>query len=221
MIRRFIGPIQPVGPREFSGIAATSDMQDDGYALDMEGANLERFANCKGPLIDNHLATNILGVITSISPAATNLPFTARFSSAGVSTLADQRCRELKDGVANFFSIAFVIDEWEPYDPRRPAAGRRATRWTLLEISLANVPVDAKAVVTARHRHKPLTVSQRRDLDRRREAAARLAFIGRQYEAALLAPNREQRQAEAADLAGPRDRKARQADLRALRDATG
>ncbi|HWS69489.1 MAG TPA: hypothetical protein VN325_42530 [Steroidobacteraceae bacterium] len=47
--------------------------------------------------------------------------------------------------------MSFSIDAWEPLVPGRNA-GRRATKWTALELSLCAVPVDPKAIVTERAR---------------------------------------------------------------------
>lgn len=153
IIHRFVDSgLQVVGNREIRGIAATSDLQEDGFALDMAGANVDRFKDGKGPLIDNHVTPNILGVVTDLSKTATTMPFRARLSSEGVSDLADQRYREIRDGVANYFSIGFIVDESVALDPRKPYGPCRATKWTLYEISLASIPVDPKAVVTARSR---------------------------------------------------------------------
>jgi hypothetical protein len=153
MIHRFVDSgLQVLADRQFRGVAATSALQDDGWSLDIAGANLDRAKGGKLPFIDNHDAGNILGVILSFNPTATTLPFLGRFSSEGVNPRADLKHREMRDGVANFFSVGFGIDESVPYDPKNPYGPRRATKWTLYELSLATVPVDSGAIVTARAR---------------------------------------------------------------------
>ena len=136
------GSLVTTGQRTISGIAATSDLcKQDGLALVISGANLERFSTGLGRLLDEHDPTTLLGIVPDVRKG-NQLRFDARLSSPGVSELADQRWREIQDGVSGAFSIGFTVDASEPMP-----GGRRATRWTLHEISLVSLPVDPKCIL--------------------------------------------------------------------------
>ena len=72
LYRAVDGGLTSVGTREFEGTAATSELQGDGFALAMSGANLSRFKN-GGPLLFNHDTTHQVGRVTSIRTTATAL----------------------------------------------------------------------------------------------------------------------------------------------------
>lgn len=147
LIRRFVeGSVSQAAERKFKCIVATAAKQSDGLALDMAGGDYSRFQN-GGPLLDNHNSEEILGTI-QVQPTATQLLGNGRWTSPGVSKNADQRWRELQDGVLRWFSIGFLVDERE----RLAGGGWRATKWTLIEVSTTSVPVDSAAVVTERAR---------------------------------------------------------------------
>ena len=61
----------------------------------------------------------------------------------------------MKDGVANYLSIGFGVDDAVPIDPKKPYGAMRATASSIYEISLAAVPVDSGAIATARARRAP------------------------------------------------------------------
>lgn len=140
----------PVGELEFEGIAATSDLQPDGFALDMHGADLGRFANGSAPLLFGHDPDQVIGVITSARSDGGRLLFRARFPKPGISPAADEKRGLLKDGVLNQLSLGFEVLDAVPIDPQRPRDGRKATRWRALECSIVAVGMDAAAAVTAR-----------------------------------------------------------------------
>jgi HK97 family phage prohead protease len=162
-----------IGAREFTGVAATSDLQDDGFALVMSGGDISRLRN-NGVLLFNHDTARIIGRITSIRATATNLLFGASFASPGVSRHADEACGLLKESILTNISLGFNVDKAEPINPQRRADGMLATKWTAYEISLVAVGMDVGASVTERSLSR-LSTSQRADLERRRAAAARLA----------------------------------------------
>lgn len=174
LIRRFLqGTVAQLSEREFRAVVATSALQSDGIALVMSGGNFQRFEGDGGPLLDGHDPSELLGSI-KVRATSTELLGFGRFSSAGVSELADERCRQLKDGVLKWFSVGFVVHAKEPL----PGGGWRATRWELYEVSLTPVPVDPDAKVTARHAthvllRRKAQVSQA--LQRAREAARLIA----------------------------------------------
>jgi hypothetical protein len=152
ILNRFVSAnLQSVGEREFGGNAASPDLQADGYALDLRGGDLSRLQGPAAPLLWQHDVDSMIGRVTSIRATATAVPFRAQFLAAGASEVADKRCRELKGGAPYGASLSFSIDAWEPLVPGRNA-GRRATKWTALELSLCAVPVDPKAIVTERAR---------------------------------------------------------------------
>ena len=148
--------LEPIGPREFEGIAATSALQADGYALQMSGADLSRLQT-QGVLLLNHDASKIVGKIVSARATANTLPIRAAFPSAGISPTADETAGLVREGILCCLSLGFNVDDAEPIDPRQPRSGMRATAWTAYEISLVAVPLDVGAVVTARS----LSASQR------------------------------------------------------------
>ncbi len=138
----------PLGDLEFRCIAATATMQDDGYALQMSGADLEWFASGRAPLLRQHRPEAIVGRIVAARTTATELLVTCRFASPGISPLADETRGLLRDGVLNAVSLGFSVDERQP----APEGGWLATRWRALELSLVSVPMDTSALVTQRMR---------------------------------------------------------------------
>jgi HK97 family phage prohead protease len=151
MLHRFVPTqLEQVGELEFGGNAGSGDVQDDGYALDLRGGDLSRLQSGNAPLLWSHNTDAVIGRVLSIRVANNALPFKATFPPEGANELADQKRKLLKGGVLRGVSLGFTIDAWEPISPSRPSAGRRATKWTGLELSLCAIPVDAKAVVTER-----------------------------------------------------------------------
>ena len=146
--QRFVsadGSLVTTGQRTIGGIAATPDLcKQDGVALVISGVNLQRFTTGLGKLLDEHDPTALLGIVSDVRKGNTLL-FDARLSSPGVSELADQRWREIQDGVSGAFSIGFTVDAHEPIP-----GGIRATRWTLHEISLVSLPVDPACILTSK-----------------------------------------------------------------------
>src|SRR5579885_2194004 len=80
----------PLGDLEFRCVAASSAMQDDGYALQMSGADLDWFASGRAPLLRQHRPDAIVGRIVAARTTATELLVTCRFASPGISPLADE-----------------------------------------------------------------------------------------------------------------------------------
>jgi hypothetical protein len=119
LYRAVDGGLTSVGTREFEGTAATSELQGDGFALAMSGANLSRFKN-GGPLLFNHDTAHQVGRVTSIRTTATALVFRATFPSAGISKHADETCGLVKEGILSGISLGFGVDEGEPINPQRP-----------------------------------------------------------------------------------------------------
>jgi phage head maturation protease len=131
--------------RTISGIAATSDLcKQDGVALVIAGANLDRFTAGLGKLLDEHDPRSLLGVVTDVTKGIC-LRFDVRLSAPGVSELADEKWRQIQGNDLGAFSIGFTVDAHEPIP-----GGVRATRWTLHEISLVSLPVDPKCILTAK-----------------------------------------------------------------------
>jgi hypothetical protein len=149
VLQRFIrSSFSPVGPREFRGNAGSPDLQSDGIALDLLGADLSRMQG--GPLLWSHgrdAPDPLIGTVKQMTATATELPTLAEFLPAGVDEFVDDLCRKLKAGAPYGLSLSFTIEEFE----RLPGGvGLRATAWTAYELSLCAVPVDSKAVITAR-----------------------------------------------------------------------
>jgi HK97 family phage prohead protease len=141
-------PISPLGDLEFEGVAATDGLKDDGYQLDMSGADISRFKDGRAPLLLQHDPNKIVGT-ASLRKAPHALMLRGKFASPGVSDTADQARRLLKDGVLNSISLGFSVSETERLG-KSPRDGIRATKWVALECSLVAVPLDPEAIVTAR-----------------------------------------------------------------------
>jgi phage head maturation protease len=140
--------ISPVGELEFEGVAATDGLQEDGYALSMQGADISRFRDGKAPLLLQHDQNRIIGT-SSLRKTAHSLILRGKFASPGVSAIADEARRLLKDGVLNSISLGFAVKETERLG-NSPRAGVRATKWEALECSLVAVGLDPEATVTQR-----------------------------------------------------------------------
>jgi hypothetical protein len=152
-LHRFMAAsITPVGELEFGGTAATAELQSDGYALSMDGGDISRLKSGHAPLLWMHKQDHLIGRILTATATARALEFRATFPSTGTNALADEKRKLVKDGILRGVSLGFVIDEWEPIQPGNPKAGRRATRWTALEVSLCPIPVDSSGMITERAR---------------------------------------------------------------------
>ena len=214
MLRRYAArAISQVGAREFEGIAATSALQPDGFALVMSGADLSRLSN-SGALLWNHNANAIVGRIVSVRTTSSELKFRGTFAGAGISATADEVCGLLKDGIINGISLGFEVLEKEPIDSRDPRKGVRAKKWIAYEISLVSVPMDAAASVTARSHQRPYGVAfpsrtERAravtELDRggRRQALTELEIAGQGIPAGQAAPSFAERQRTLNELRRP------------------
>jgi hypothetical protein len=159
MLFRF-APISPLGDLEFEGIAATDGLKDDGYALSIGGADISRFKDGKAPLLLQHDPNRIVGT-SSLRKTARSLILRGKFASPGVSSVADEARRLLKDGVLNSISLGFAVGETERLG-KSPRDGIRATKWEALECSLVAVGLDPEAVVTQRALSRLLLRSGRR-----------------------------------------------------------
>src|SRR3954471_24767134 len=153
-------PVSPLGYLEFEGVAATDALCDDGYALSIPAGDISRFSEGKGPLLLEHKRNQIIGT-ASLRKTAHVVTLHGEFASPGVSQIADDARRLLKDGVLRGLSMTFAIKQSERMGSA-PRDGRRVTRWTALEVSLCSVPMDAGAVVTARAMSELLARSGRR-----------------------------------------------------------
>src|SRR4051794_13875238 len=149
-----------VGSLEFEGIAATDELCSDGYALSIPGGNISRFSGGKGPLLLEHKTNQIVGT-ASLRKTQHAVMLRGKFASPGVSQVADEARRLLKDGVLRGLSISVSIHKSEPMSTLS-RKGRRATEWTAMEVSVCSVPLDAGAVVTQRALSEMLARSGRR-----------------------------------------------------------
>src|SRR3954451_19503902 len=172
--------VSSLGLLEFEGIAATDALCDDGYALSIPGGDISRFSDSKGPLLLEHKRNQIIGT-ASLRKTAHAVMLHGEFASPGVSQIADDAHRLLKDGVLRGLSMTFAIKQSERMGAS-PRDGRRVTKWTALEVSLCSVPMDAGAVVTARAMSELLARSGRR-LSAETEQCLRAAL--EQHQAAM------------------------------------
>ena len=118
--------ISPLGDLEFEGIAATDTLKADGYQLDMAGADISRFKDGKAPLLLQHDSNRIIGT-SGLRKTAHSLILRGKFASPGVSSVADEARRLLKDGVLNSISLGFAVKESERLG-KSPRDGIRATK---------------------------------------------------------------------------------------------
>src|SRR3954454_16834480 len=172
--------VSSLGFLEFEGIAATDALCDDGYALSIPGGDISRFSDGNGPLLLEHKRNQIIGT-ASLRKTAHAVMLHGEFASPGVSQIADDARRLLKDGVLRGLSMTFAIKQSERMGAS-PRDGRRVTKWTALEVSLCSVPMDAGAVVTARAMSELLARSGRR-LSAETERCLRAAL--EQHQAAM------------------------------------
>ncbi len=97
LYRAVASSFDPIGALEFEAIAATNALQDDGVALDMNGADLDRFKS-GGPLCLNHNADCLVGQVTNVRAAGGKLRMRGRFPTPGLQR-ADEARGLLKDGL--------------------------------------------------------------------------------------------------------------------------
>src|SRR3954462_12762059 len=169
--------VSAVGQLEFEGIAATEALCDDGYALSIASGDISRFTDGKGALLLQHNAKDIVGTC-GLRKAGRRVMMRGKFASPGVSETADQARRLLKDSTLNALSLSFSVQKSEPI----PGGGKRAIKWTALDVSLVAVGMDAGAVVTQRALSQMLARSGRR-LSAETERCLRAAL--EQHQAAM------------------------------------
>jgi HK97 family phage prohead protease len=150
MIRRTASArLQSLGDREIEAVVATSALvPQDNLILVPSGCQLDGF-RANPVVLWSHMPTEPIGR-ADVRVSSDALRARITFAPEGISETADRICGLSKASVVNGLSIGFDVDETEPVDPNRPQAGRRATRWTLFEISLCSVPADGGALITAR-----------------------------------------------------------------------
>src|SRR5947207_7986340 len=119
--------ISPLSDVEFEGVAATDGLKDDGYQLDMAGGDISRFKDGKGALLLSHDKDRIIGTAT-LRKTSRALMLRGKFASPGVSAVADEARRLLKDGVLNSISLGFSVKESERLG-KSPRDGIRATKF--------------------------------------------------------------------------------------------
>jgi hypothetical protein len=175
IVTRFVAAqIQTLGPRDFSGIAATDALcEQDDVALVMSGGDLGRIQG--GPLSWDHKLP--IGTIQRARTMARQLMIDASFAPQGTDEFIDKLCARVKNGVPVNLSLQFRIKTSEPITPGRPDRGIRALTWEALEVALVLVGADPGAVITAR--------SARRRGNNAMSKAAAMTSAGSHAEAAL------------------------------------
>ncbi len=140
MYRTISGSITPISDLDLEGIAATSDLCEDGIALVMEGADLSRLKSGNAAVLKNHDCDKNRGTHHQRTHYGEEFDREVEISGAGISTHADETRGLVKDG---FFalSLGFGVIESAPIDPAQPRNGRKALRWICYEVSVVSVPL--------------------------------------------------------------------------------
>jgi HK97 family phage prohead protease len=120
-------------------VLATSRKQADGYALSMAGARLGRFRANPVLMTVHDYKSLPVGRISDISIERDRITGRLLFPSDAEGQALEQRVR---DGFINAVSIGYDVIESD-------RAGQ-VSAWSLTEVSLVGVPMDADALIYAR-----------------------------------------------------------------------
>jgi len=132
-------------------IMASEGRQADGIDLRMSGAQLARFRS--NPVLGYGHAyygrTNLpIGRVDPESITADGSTLSGELAFDAGDEFAVEVERKMRAGYLNAVSIGFEVTEWESEQDSYWRGGV-ATAWTLTELSVVPVPMDANAVVTA------------------------------------------------------------------------
>jgi len=97
------------------------------------------------PLLFNHDRDQVIGVVESAEIGDDRKGrAVVRF---GRGALAEDKFRDVQDGILRNVSVGYMIDEWT--EEKSSGGGKliRATRWTPLEISIVSIPADTSVGV--------------------------------------------------------------------------
>jgi hypothetical protein len=135
------------GPLRF--IAATEGRQADGIDLRVAGARLERFR--ANPVVGYghayHGRENLpIGRGVGVEVVGRQLLIDVEFDQGD--PFAVEVERKYRAGIMHAVSIGFDVNEWEGGKGSYMTGGV-ATKWTLHELSVVPIPMDANAVVLA------------------------------------------------------------------------
>ena len=114
---------------------------------DPQAVNLSRFTTGRAPMLLNHDADKIIGVVTSAMVSNRRGKAVVRF---GRTALAEDAWQNAQDGVLVNVSVGYSIDDSEAITINGQR-GLRATRWTPHELSLVSIPADATVGVGRSH----------------------------------------------------------------------
>ena len=134
--------------REFSGIATTPEMDTMGDIIESSGIAFQRNPV---PLLWNHKHDMPVGEATFGVATADGIPFSAKIpdvKEAGiVKDMVDRAWHSVKHGLIRAVSIGATAD---PKDVKPlKTGGRRILKALVHELSLATVPANSSALITA------------------------------------------------------------------------
>jgi HK97 family phage prohead protease len=134
-------------------IMSTGTIARDGHILVPHGAILDNY-RANPVVLFQHNANIPVARASDIRIGANDITAKITFAPLGVSADADKVRGLVKSGIINCVSVGFDPIDGDPLDPKRPYAGKRYTKWELLECSFVSVPADVGAVVTARENER-------------------------------------------------------------------
>ena len=177
--------------RTLTFVASDETVDRYGDVINADGWQLAEFR--KNPVfLWLHSYAAPIGKVEKVHVDGSRLLARVKFASEGVSALADDLWKLVKERILRAVSVGFMVESPDDYELIRNAeeevTGVRYLRQQLLELSLVSVPANPNALAVARsldlpndliRRALPLDASvQKRQFEiRRRVHAARLAAL--------------------------------------------
>ena len=135
--------------RRISLVAATRSLDRYGDRIEPAGIDLKAFRRNPVVLLNHNHGVPIARA-AAISMEGSNLTATVDFPPAGRYAESDRVYALIQDGMLNTASVAVRPIKSRPLDADRPYAGRMYEQSELVELSIATVPVNPEAQITAR-----------------------------------------------------------------------
>lgn len=135
--------------RRISLVASTNSLDRYGDRIEPTGIDLKAFR--RNPVVlFNHDRSTPIARAADIRMEGSKLMAVVDFPPAGRHADSDRVYSLIKDEMLNTASVAVRPLKSRPLDPDRPYAGRMYEQSELVELSIATVPVNPEAQITAR-----------------------------------------------------------------------
>ena len=150
--QRFVASVavSAIGDLDFGGVLTTDDIARDGNIWVTSGMDVSKFLATRTINFDHNSAWPV-AQLTELTKEPGKIRFRGRFSTPGVSVMADSVRGQVKDGTINSLSASIVPLEMEPLkDSRGRQVGWRITKSDLVDFAIVSAPANAGCLITER-----------------------------------------------------------------------